>query len=114
MTSSSYSDFTIEQMITQNNFSSSFSDQLRRLARNDPTLTELDLSYNVIGDTGAATIAHALLSNSTLIKLILSFDKISYTGKEAIIKALKLNSSLSKNTLTSNSKITSSASSSSS
>ena len=84
MASSSSSDSTLEQMITQNQFRPSFSDQLRRLARNDPTLTTLNISYNKIGDTGAALIAQALTSNSSLTKLYLSNNQIGPTGATSI------------------------------
>ena len=55
MASSLYFDPTLEQMITQHNFEERFSDQLRRLARNDPLLTRLNLFVKEIGDTGTAS-----------------------------------------------------------
>src|SRR3989338_3654162 len=75
MASSSDSNSTLEQMITKNKFKTSFSDQLRRLARNDSTLTTLNLWDNEIGPTGAASIAQALSSNSTLTTLLLLNSK---------------------------------------
>ena len=79
-------------MITQHNFKEEFSDQLRCLARNDPSLIGLNLSFNQIGDTGAASIAQALSFNSTLTTLDLSNNKIGDKEATAISQALTSNS----------------------
>ena len=89
MASSSYFNSTLEQMITQNKFDSSFSDQLRRLARKDSTLTTLNLYCNEIGDTGAAAISHALSSNSSLTGLYLVNNEIGATLLKTIEEMLK-------------------------
>src|SRR3989338_5284810 len=94
MTFSSYSNFILEQLITQHKFSSSFSYHLRRLAGNDSFLTRLPLSGNEIGDTGAAAMAQALSFNTILTTLNIELNKISDTGAAAIAQALKSNSSL--------------------
>ena len=94
MASSSSSNSTLEQMITQNKFDPSFSDQLRGLARNDPTLIILLLHRYQIGDTEAAAIAQALSSNSTFTSLSLSGNKIGETGAASIAQALTSNSTL--------------------
>ena len=95
MASSSSSNSTLEQMITQNKFDPSFSDQLRGLARNDPTLIILLLHRYQIGDTeAAAATAQTLSSNSTFTSLSLSGNKIGETGAASIAQALTSNSTL--------------------
>ena len=84
MASSSYSNSTLEQIITKNNFNSSFSDQLYRLARNDSLFPTLYLQNNGIGPKGAASIAQALSSNSVLTELNLQNNQIGDTGATAI------------------------------
>ena len=94
MDSSSYSDPTLEQMITQHNLKEEFSDQIRRLARNGPCLTELDLCDNRIEATGAAALSQALSFNSTLAILDLCWNEIGDIGAASIAQALSLNYTL--------------------
>src|SRR3989338_4387503 len=92
MASSSSSNSTLEQMITQNKFDPSFSDQLRGLARNDPTLIILLLHRYQIGDTtGAASIAQALSSNSTLTSLDLDRNHVSWKSYSSFGEYLHTN-----------------------
>src|SRR3989338_6903926 len=94
MDSSLYFDPTLEQMISQHNLEERFSDQLRRLARNDPLLTRLNLFVKETEDAGTASIAQALTSNSTLAILDLSCNGIGDTGTASIAQALTSNSTL--------------------
>src|SRR6185312_10492558 len=56
----------------------------------EPTsLTFLGLGNNIIGDTGAATLAKALESNSSLTFLSLRNNNIGDTGAAALAKALE-------------------------
>ena len=54
-------------------------------------LTELDLSYNDIEDTGAEALASALRVNGVLTKLNLANNAIGRQGAKAIGKALEVN-----------------------
>src|SRR3989338_7758723 len=102
MASSFYYDSTLEQMVTNNKFNSSFYDQLRRLSRNDSALTTLDLSYNRIGDTEAIATSQALSFNSTLTELNLSRNQIGDTGAASIMQVLSSNSTLTELNLSHN------------
>src|SRR3989338_5621651 len=95
----------LEQILTNNRFNSFFSAQLRRLARNDSTLTAFVRYYDemgdiyadlddIIDDIGAAAIAQALASNSTLTKLDLSSNRLGNIGAASIAQALSSNSTL--------------------
>ena len=75
-----------------------------RVARNDPTVTDLDLyeeyytkhplklSPRAIGDAGALAIADALRVNSVLKTLNLESNDIEISGAEALADALRENS----------------------
>ena len=67
---------------------------LIRVFKNDPTLKELKLVNNQIGDKGAALIADALKKNTTLKKLYLGKNKIGDEGAALIADALKKNTTL--------------------
>jgi Ran GTPase-activating protein (RanGAP) involved in mRNA processing and transport len=60
----------------------------------NPTLLRLDLSWNGIGDSGAAAIAEALKVNSNLQKLILFSNEVGSSGAAAIARALMRHSTL--------------------
>ena len=67
------------------------------------TVTELNLSWNSIGDAGATAIAEALRVNSTVTKLDLLGNSIGDAGATAIAEALRVNSAVTKLGLSSNS-----------
>ena len=58
------------------------------------SLTNLDLSANDIGDTGAGSLSQALTVNSSLTNLDLSRNSIGHTGAASLSQALTVNSSL--------------------
>ena len=58
------------------------------------SLTNLDLSWNSIGHTGAASLSQALTVNSSLTNLDLSRNSIGHTGAAPLSQALTVNSSL--------------------
>ncbi|XP_068687306.1 protein NLRC3-like isoform X2 [Montipora foliosa] len=60
------------------------------------TVTLLYLSFNEIGDSGAAALAKAVEINSTLTELVLSRNRISDSGAAALAKAVEINSTLTK------------------
>jgi len=78
------------------NNSSEVSLAIKRLLSNDPTLQELDLSKNKIGDRGAKCLGKALTINSTLQVLFLYDNKIGYRGAAYLADALaiRINSTL--------------------
>ena len=59
-------------------------DFVLRLARNDPTLTKLDLGYHRIEDAGAQAIGEALRQNTKLAELHLSNNSLEDAGAQAI------------------------------
>ena len=67
---------------------------IRRLSRNDATLTTLDLLSNDVGDEGAGRLAAALATNSILITLDLSSNQVGDEGAARLAEALAINSSL--------------------
>ena len=58
------------------------------------TLTNLDLSSNGIGDSGAASLSQVLAINSSLTSLDLSWNWIAVSGASSLSQALATNSSL--------------------
>ena len=66
----------------------------RRLARNDPTETNEDLSPFRLGDAGAHMIGEALRGNTTLVKLNLLGNAIGAAGAHTIGEALRENSAI--------------------
>ena len=56
--------------------SQEFKDILRRISENDPSLTNLDLSYNDLGSEGAKHLSEALKENTTLTNLDLSSNNL--------------------------------------
>jgi Ran GTPase-activating protein (RanGAP) involved in mRNA processing and transport len=75
---------------------------VKRLKANDPSLTELNLYYNSIGDDGAKAIAEALKDNTVLTTLYLGYNSIGDDGAKAIAEALKVNTVLTSLDLRSN------------
>ncbi len=67
---------------------------LQRIRDNDPTLTDLNLTGNEIGSTGATAIATALENNITLKSLDLGWNEIGNEGATAIAIALENNTTL--------------------
>ena len=59
------------------------------------TLTDLDLSWNGIGDNGARSLSEALQVNTTLTDLDLSGNGIGASGAGFLSKALLMNATLS-------------------
>ena len=57
-------------------------------------LTSVDLSSNAIGDSGAASLSQALVSNSSLTSLDLSSNGIGDSGAASLSQVLAINSSL--------------------
>ncbi|RNF03568.1 putative paraflagellar rod component [Trypanosoma conorhini] len=58
------------------------------------TVTSLNLSKNVIADTGAASIAEMLMSNTCITHLNLSDNSISNRGAQRLCAALRTNNAL--------------------
>ena len=69
-------------------------DVIRRLSRNDATLTTLDLRSNQVGAAEAGRLAEALKINSTLIILHLEGNEVADEGVERLAEALASNSTL--------------------
>ena len=57
---------------------------VKRLKANDPSLTELNLYYNSIGDDGTKAIAEALKVNTVLTELNLYDNSIGVDGAKSI------------------------------
>ena len=66
---------------------------LAEALRQNSSLTELDLSRNIIGDAGVAGLAEALKQNSSLKELDLSRNIIGDAGAAGLAEALRENSS---------------------
>ena len=62
-----------------------------RLMHNDPSLSELRLAYNYIGDAGATGVGKALMSNAVLQKLSLASAHIGRLGIEELCKGVAHN-----------------------
>eukprot|EP00944_MAST-04C_sp_MAST-4C-sp1_P015636 g15636.t1 len=62
----------------------------------DGLLTDIDLSYNNIGDEGGKAIGEALKVNTSLTEIWLNGNNIGVEGAKAIGEALKVNTSLTK------------------
>jgi Leucine Rich repeat len=78
-------------------------DILRRMSENAPTLTELFLSTDIIGDYGAIALAEALKVNKTLKTLYVTYNSIGAAGASALAEALKVNKTLTTLNVDSNS-----------
>ena len=57
-------------------------------------ISDLDLSWNDIGDSGATSLSQALAANSSLTYLDLSMNRIGCSGATSLSQALATNSSL--------------------
>ena len=73
-----------------------------RVMRHHPTLTSLNLGENGIGTDGAVYLSAALRENTTLDTLWLNGNKIGDEGIDAIARALELNSASALTTLSLN------------
>jgi len=71
-----------------------FERSLQRLRENDPSLTELDLSYKNIGDDGVKSISDALRKNTSLITLYLTKNDIGDDGVKSLSNTLHENTTL--------------------
>ena len=65
-------------------------------------VTELDISFNKIGDKGIANIATAFHTNTTMRTLDVNHCHISYVGAESLARALAVKTSLQKLDMSSN------------
>ena len=72
---------------------------IRRLSRNDTTLSILDLDHNQVGAEEARRLAEALTTNSTLTTLDLRYNKVGSAGARRVAEALATNSALTEVTL---------------
>ena len=75
---------------------------LARALRSNRSLTYLDFSFNEIGKAGAAALGEALQSNCTLSHLFLCSNAIGDSGTASLGEGLKSNCSLSRLYLTEN------------
>ena len=75
---------------------------LARALRSNRSLTYLDLSFNEIGKAGAAALGEALQSNCTLSHLFLCSNAIGDSGTASLGEGLQSNCSLSRLYLTEN------------
>ena len=75
---------------------------LARALRSNRSLTYLDLSFNEVGKTGAAALGEALQSNCTLSHLFLCSNAIGDSGTAPLGEGLQSNCSLSRLYLTEN------------
>ena len=66
------------------------------LEQNDPSLRELYLENNDIGDGGAQALADALRVNSALQEVYLCSNTIGHVGAQAIVDAQRANPKLAK------------------
>jgi len=71
-----------------------FEKSLQRLRENDPSLTELNLSKDKIGDNGAKSLSDALRENTSLTTLSLGVNNIGDDGAMSLSDALRKNTSL--------------------
>ena len=67
---------------------SKLDEAIRRLSRNDATLTTLDLYGNQVGDEGAGRLAEALATNSTLTSLNVRWNGVGAAGAGRLAEAL--------------------------
>ena len=67
---------------------------LLQVAHNDPTLIELRLAYNFVGDQGCAALGKAISTNFVLQKLSLANAQIGPHGIEELCKSVAHNRTL--------------------
>ena len=67
---------------------------MRKLAKDKPAVTELDMSSNNLGDSGTATICKFLAANDTVLKVDFSRNCIQRVGANAIASMLAENRKL--------------------
>ena len=67
---------------------------MRELEKHKPTVAELDISSNNLGDSGTATVCRFLASNDTVLKVDFSRNSIQRVGANAIARMLAVNSKL--------------------
>lgn len=71
-----------------------FEEIISRMARNDESLIDINLSIEEITDNQAKTLAEALKENSTVRRINIQHNKISDEGIVEIINALKKNKAI--------------------
>lgn len=62
--------------------------------RSNQTLTELDVSWNQMGDSGMAELAELIYTNHTLLSLKIDGNFFGIAGLQAFLRALKRNTTL--------------------
>ena len=89
--------------LSRNDIGDSGAKSISRALVVNSSLTNLDLSRNSISDSGAESISQALAANTSLTNLDLSWNDIGDSGAESISRALVVNSSLTNLDLSRNS-----------
>uniref|UniRef100_A0A7S3LPK0 non-specific serine/threonine protein kinase n=1 Tax=Aplanochytrium stocchinoi TaxID=215587 RepID=A0A7S3LPK0_9STRA len=69
-------------------------ESIAEMLRNNTTLTEIGLSYNLLGCNGVTRISRALHTNSTLRYLHLEDNSIEDDGADALAEMLRVNNTL--------------------
>ena len=80
--------------LSRNDIGDSGAESISRALVVNSSLTNLDLSRNAISDSGAESISQALAANTSLTNLDLSWNFIFGSGAASLFKALAVNSSL--------------------
>ena len=80
--------------LSKNSFGNSGASSLAQALAVNSSLTNLDLSKTRFGNSGAACLAQALAVNSSLTKLDLSENRFGNSGAASLAQALAVNSSL--------------------
>ena len=88
--------------LSKNSFGNSGASSLAQALAVNSSLTNLDLSKTRFGNSGAACLAQALAVNSSLTKLDLSENRFGNSGAASLAQALAVNSSLTKLDLSEN------------
>uniref|UniRef100_A0A7S3L0Z0 Uncharacterized protein n=1 Tax=Amphora coffeiformis TaxID=265554 RepID=A0A7S3L0Z0_9STRA len=60
-----------------------------RLARNDPSLTVLNLNHRYMGNDGAKAVARALVNNTAVLVIFLQHNLLGPSGVQALVNALQ-------------------------
>eukprot|EP01052_Picozoa_sp_SAG31_P035130 SAG31_NODE_4201_length_3479_cov_1.626331_1_plen_129_part_00 len=70
--------------------------RLARMLASNPSLTELNLARNELGDAGCELLAEALETNAALSKVVLSGNKIGDIGCRRLAASLRKNTTVTK------------------